>query len=306
MPIVFALTLFCVLLAATGGFGYYYYVRPSRLLDQLTNTSRPRTSLIEKKQTGFSFSQLLKKAGELLPVSPQDANLVKQDMIAAGIRSENAIQKFYGVKVLFSALFLIAGLVGREHVPEGIARVVLPVAGAGIGFLLPGMILGRIISRRNETIRLALPDVLDLLVVCTEAGCGLDQAIINVSRELKTVHPAMSEELSMVNMEIMAGTSRADALRHLGKRCSEDEIKKLVALLVQTDRFGTSISDSLRTQSDYLRIRRKQDAEERAGKVGVKLVFPIFFFCMPSLLVVTAGPGVLNLIHNLGSVSVNK
>lgn len=147
--------------------------------------------------------------------------------------------------------------------------------------------------------RFALPDVLDLLVVCSEAGCGLDQAILNVSRELKTVHPAIAEELTMVNMEIMAGKSRADALRNLGRRTGEDELKKLTAVLIQTDRFGTSVSEALRTQSDFLRIRRRQEAEERAGKVGVKLVFPIFFFCLPSLLVVTAGPGMVQLCQNL-------
>jgi tight adherence protein C len=305
MPILFAVILFSVLLAATGGFGYYYYVRPSRLLDQLTTTTI-RTPLVEKKGGNFSFSQLLKQIGDLLPISSQDAKEVKRDMIEAGIRSENAIQKFYGIKLLLSATLLVAALVGREHLADGMAKTVLPIAGAGLGFMLPGFVLAKMIKRRNETIRLALPDVLDLLVVCTEAGCGLDQAIVNVSRELKSVHPAMSEELSIVNMEIMAGTSRAEALRHLAKRCGEEEIKKLVALLVQTDRFGTSISDSLRTQSDYLRIRRRQEAEERAGKVGVKLVFPIFFFCLPSLLVVTAGPGVLTLIHDLASLAANR
>ena len=306
MPIIFAVALFAGLLAVTGGFGYYYYERPSRLLDQLTNTTRTRTPLLEKKQTSFNFSQLLKQIGDLLPVSPQDAKEIKRDMIAAGVRSENAVQKFYGIKIIFSVVCLVGAIIGRGHIKDGFPKTILPIAGAGIGFLLPGMILNKMIDKRNETIRLALPDVLDLLVVCTEAGCGLDQAIVNVSRELKTVHPAMSDELAIVNMEIMAGTSRADALRHLAKRCAEDEIKKLVALLVQTDRFGTSISDSLRTQSDYLRIRRRQEAEERAGKVGVKLVFPIFFFCLPSLLVVTAGPGVLTLIHDLASLNANR
>ena len=305
MPVLFAAILFAVLLVTTGGFGYYYYVRPSRLLDQLTDTTQ-RTPLIEKKPASFSFSQLLKQIGDLLPISAQDAKEVRQDMIEAGIRSENIIQKFYGIKILLAAVLLVAALLWREHMKDGMAKTVLPVAGAGLGFILPGFILGKMIKKRNERIRLALPDVLDLLVVCTEAGCGLDQAIVNVSRELKSVHPEMSEELSLVNMEIMAGTSRADALRHLAKRCGEDEIKKLVALLVQTDRFGTSISDSLRTQSDYLRIRRRQEAEERAGKVGVKLVFPIFFFCLPSLLVVTAGPGVLTLIHDLADLAASR
>jgi tight adherence protein C len=306
MPLLLTILVFVVLLAATGGFGYYYYARPSRLLDQLTNNTQARSPFIQKKTSAFTFSQLLKQIGALLPVSPQDAKVVKRDMIAAGIRSENAVQAFYGIKLLFSAICLLGALFGRTHLADGITKTVLPVAAAGIGFMLPGFVLNKLIDRRNQRIRLALPDVLDLLVVCTEAGCGFDQAIVNVSRELKAVHPEMSEELSIVNMEIMAGTSRAEALRHLAKRCDEEEIKKLAALLVQTDRFGTSISDSLRTQSDYLRIRRRQEAEERAGKVGVKLVFPIFFFCLPSLLVVTAGPGVLTLIHDLASLALNK
>jgi tight adherence protein C len=162
------------------------------------------------------------------------------------------------------------------------------------------------VKRRNDQIRLALPDVLDLLVICTEAGCGLDQAIINVSRELKNVHPAVSEELALVNMEIMAGKSRSEALRNFARRVGEEELKKIVAILIQTDRFGTSVADALRTQSDYLRIRRRQEAEERAGKVGVKLVFPIFFFCLPSLLVVTAGSGILQLMRNLAAMNAGK
>jgi tight adherence protein C len=306
MPILLAVILFATLLLATGGFGYYYYVRPSRLLDQLSNAEQERPQVMGKKTTSINFSSLLMKLGDLLPVSPQDAKMVKREMIAAGIRSETATQVYYGIKILLSVVGLVGALIAREHLADGIPKTLLPVAGCGIAFMLPGFVLNRLIDRRNEGIRLALPDVLDLLVVCTEAGCGLDQAIVNVSRELKLVHPAMSEELSIVNMEIMAGTSRAEALRHLSKRCGEDEIKKLVALLVQTDRFGTSISDSLRTQSDYLRIRRRQEAEERAGKVGVKLVFPIFFFCLPSLLVVTAGPGVLTLIHDMASLAAGR
>jgi tight adherence protein C len=215
------------------------------------------------------------------------------------------MQVFYGLKLVLAFLFMIVGLLLRDHVANPLLRTIMPVAGAGIGYMLPGILLGRMIKKRNVKVRMALPDVLDLLVVCTEAGCGLDQAMVNVSRELKTVHPDMAEELTLVNMEIMAGTSRADALRNLGRRSDEDEIKKLVNLLVQTDRFGTSIAQSLRTQSDYLRIRRRQEAEEKAGKVGVKLVFPIFFFCLPSLLVVTAGPGILQLIRDMGALAAS-
>ena len=137
-----------------------------------------------------------------------------------------------------------------------------------------------------------------MLVVCSEVGCALDQAIQYVSREFKTVHPALSDELSLLNAELLAGATRAAALRSFATRTGEEEIKKLVAILIQTDRFGTSISESLRTQSDFMRVRRRQLAEEKAGKVGVKLVFPIFFFCMPSLVIVVAGPAMLQLLNH--------
>jgi tight adherence protein C len=308
MPIFLAIFLFVAVLTLTAGFGYYYYARPSRLLDQLNDTSQfvPRTAeAAGGKGEGVSVAALLKTIGTLLPVSPQDDKLLKQDLMFAGIRSANAMQVFYGLKLVLAFSFMIAGLLLRDHVANPMLRTITPVAGAGIGYMMPGLLLARMIKKRNAKVRMALPDVLDLLVVCTEAGCGLDQAMVNVSRELKTVHPDMAEELTLVNMEIMAGTSRAEALRNLGRRSDEDEIKKLVNLLVQTDRFGTSIAQSLRTQSDYLRIRRRQEAEEKAGKVGVKLVFPIFFFCLPSLLVVTAGPGILQLIRDMGALAAS-
>ena len=146
---------------------------------------------------------------------------------------------------------------------------------------------------------MALPDVLDLLVISTEAGCALDKAMVNITREFKSFHPVISEELGFVNMEMLAGRSRIEALRNFATRTGEEELKKLVAILVQTDRFGTSVAEALRTQSEAMRVQRKHAAEERAGKVGVKLVFPIFFFCMPALMVVVAGPGMLELFKNL-------
>jgi len=136
-------------------------------------------------------------------------------------------------------------------------------------------------------------------VVSVEAGLGLDQAIQHVARELITSHPQLSEELTLVTLEMRAGKRRSDALRHFAERTGEDEIRKLIAILVQNDRFGTSMGESLRAHSDYLRTRRRQEAEERAAKVGVKLVFPIFFFIMPSMVIVTAGPGLLHVFKDL-------
>ncbi len=303
MNVLLPLLLFVLIAGAVSYFGYVHYVRPSRMLDQLANTGTDSISSslrARKRKRDFSFSQLLEPVGNLLPVSPQDASISKRELFSAGFRTGSALPVYYGSKILLATILVITALLFRDRLDNPLLRVMLPVAGGGIGFLFPSFVLGRLVRRRHTLIRLSLPDVLDLLVICTEAGCGLDQAIVNVSHELKQVHPAVSEDLAMVNMEIMAGKSRADALRNLARRTGEDELRKLVAILIQTDRFGTSIAEALRTQSDYLRVRRRQQAEERAGKVGVKLVFPIFFFCLPSLLVVTAGPGILALLHNLG------
>lgn len=304
MGILVCVALFVLVAVAVSVFGYVQYVRPARLLDQLATTTSDaipvRLTLAERKpKRGFSVSGLLQPIGNLLPVSSQDAANIKRELAAAGIRSSSAATALYGSKIVLAAVFLLVAIALRDRMPSPVLRILGPIGSAGMGYSLPSFILGRMVSRRREQIRFSLPDVLDLLVVCSEAGCGLDQSIVNVSRELKTVHPPVAEELALLNMEIMAGKSRSDALRNFGRRTGEDEVKKLVAILVQTDRFGTSVSEALRTQSDFLRIRRRQEAEERAGKVGVKLVFPIFFFCLPSLLVVTAGPGMLQLFHNL-------
>lgn len=302
------IALFLLIAIVVGAFGYHYYVKPARLLDQLSPSSDPVSSAFKARTKGreYSVARLLEPIGNLLPISPQAAGVLKKDFAAAGIRSASAIPVFYGAKIVLTVAFLAVALTARNHVDSPVSRLMYPIAGAGIGFYLPSFILGRLIKRRFTQIRLSLPDVLDLLVICTEAGCGLDQAMVNVSRELKTVHPPISEELSLLNMEIMAGKSRAEAMRNFAKRVAEDEVKKLMAILIQTDRFGTSVSEALRTQSDYLRIRRRQEAEEKAGKVGVKLVFPIFFFCLPALLVVTAGSGMLQLIHNLASLNAGQ
>ena len=146
---------------------------------------------------------------------------------------------------------------------------------------------------------MSLPDALDLLVVCVEAGLGLDQAISHVSRELHLTHRAISDELGLVTLEMRAGKRRAEALRNLADRTGEAELRKLIATLIQSDRFGTGIAEALRTHSDFMRVRRRQEAEERAGKVGVKLVFPIFFFILPSMLVVSAGPAMLQVFKYL-------
>ncbi len=302
MGLLIAVLLFLAVTSAVSLFGYHHYVKPSRLLDQLTTSTSDAipVQIFERKPAAqLSLSGLLLSIGSFLPISAQDSALAKEELISAGFRASSAVAVYYGTKICMGMVLLLVFSAFRSHLDNPVLRMILPIGSAGAGWVLPGFVLARIVKKRRETIRLSLPDCLDLMVVCSEAGCGLDQAILNVSRDLKHVHPPISEELSLVNMEIMAGKSRADALRNLARRTGEDEMKKLVAILIQTDRFGTGVGEALRTQSDFLRIRRRQDAEERAGKVGVKLVFPIFFFCLPSLLIVTAGPGMLQVFTNL-------
>ena len=270
------------------------YVVPSKFNDTLHSLS-----FLDKDRVAAQQSMLLRDVlswlGELLPSSPQDKQLLKQDLQAAGYRSESAGPMFSGLKLLSCAAGLLIGFLLRTLPDNPLLHVIIPVGGLLFGYVLPGFVLGRMTRKRQEAIRLALADALDLLVVCTEAGCALDQAIQNVSREFRVVHRALSEEFALINMELLAGSSRTAALRNFADRTDEEDVKKLVAILIQTDRFGTSVADALRTQADYMRTRRRQVAEERAGKVGVKLVFPIFFFCMPSLVVLVAGPGLLQL-----------
>jgi tight adherence protein C len=187
----------------------------------------------------------------------------------------------------------------RGSIANPVLRVVSMGFGAFMGYYFPSFMLDKRIAKRQDTLRLSLPDALDMMVVSVEAGLGLDQAIQHVGRELQMTHKGLSEELSLVNLEMRAGKRRSEALRNLAERTGEPELQKLVAVLVQTDRFGTSIGDSLRAHSDFLRVKRRQEAEERAGKVGVKLVFPIFFFILPAMLVVAAGPGLLQVFKYL-------
>jgi|SRR6185312_11564163 len=307
MLILASILLFLIIAAAIVLFGYIRFVKPATMLDQLATSTaeviyRPGASFETKPATGMA--KLLGSLGQLIPNSPQDLGLMKRELGAAGFRSPHAVSIYVGIKLVSCLVLILLALIFRTHLTANpLNRLLLPVFGAVGGYLVPGFLLGRLVKRRRLQIRLALPDVLDLLVICTEAGCALDKAILNVSREFKTFHPVISEELSMVNMEMLAGGSRIDALRNFATRTGEEELKKLVAILIQTDRFGTSIAEALRTQSEFLRVRRRQEAEERAGKVGVKLVFPIFFFCMPALTILVAGPGFLQLFRTLPALA---
>jgi len=170
----------------------------------------------------------------------------------------------------------------------------------GFGLFLPSFMLSRWITKRQQRITRSLPDALDLMVVCVEAGLGLNAALQRVGREMELVEPALAQELSTTNREIMAGRPRDEALRNLGERTGVGDLKSLVAMLVQTDRFGTSIADSLRVFSDSMRTKRRQRAEEMVAKAAIKLIFPLLLFIFPALLIVLMGPALIKLPELLG------
>ncbi len=208
-------------------------------------------------------------------------------MIRAGLRSPEAMQAINGVRILLPLAFLaIVFFSGWYRWNPFLILVLAALA----GYILPEMwLVGRIHTRQHR-LRLAVPDGLDLLVICVEAGLGLDNALLRVSEELQITHPELSEELQLVTAEMRLGKTRTDALRELARRTGLDDLKALVAMLVQTERFGTSIAQSLRVHSDDLRMKRRQRAEELAAKISVKMVPVLVFFIFPALMIVILGP----------------
>jgi len=301
MAILLSLFLFLVLMAAIAYFGYRRYARPGRVYEQLGGEATFSTPLVDQMHAGEGMVvKVIQQLGEQVPIDPADASLLRRDLMAAGYRSEQALFFYQAARVIAIVVLVVLALVFRGYLTSnGVLAIVIHIGAGLLGYFAPSLILDNMVSNRHERIRMALPDALDLMVVSVEAGLGLDQAIQYVAKELVVTHPDISEELQMVNLEIRAGKLRVEALRNLAERTGEAELRKLVAILIQTERFGTSIADSLRTHSDFMRVRRRQEAEERANKVGVKLVFPIFFFILPAMLVVSAGPGLLQVFKYL-------
>jgi tight adherence protein C len=237
----------------------------------------------------------LKHLAKYAPQSPSEMGKLQKKLVCAGYRNKEALTIFMGIRLAASiTAFAIASspLVGRPN-------VFLAIGVAAVGYLLPSMALGRIAKKRQHRIRLSLADVLDLLVVSVEAGLGLDQALQRVGEELSSTHKDLSEELRLVNLEMRAGKARSEALRNLADRTGVDDLTSLAAMLIQTDKFGTSVAQSLRVHSDTLRTKRRQRAEEAAAKTGVKMVFPLVFCIFPAIWVVTIGPAAIRFVQVL-------
>lgn len=303
MATLISLLLFAILTAVISYYGYRRYARPGRILEQvgpsLVTGEAEQASLMRPSGEGF-LVRTIRTIGEQVPVSPQDVSMARRYLIAAGLRSDSAVYLYYGIKVALCVGLLLAAVVLRKQIVSITSlQIVFVIAMALAGYFGPNLFLEHLVSARQERLKLSLPDALDLMVVAVEAGLGLDQAMQNVSRELRLTHKDICDELGLVTLEMRAGKRRMEALRNLAERTGQSDIRQLVGVLIQTDRFGTSMAESLRTHSDFLRIRRKQEAEERANKVGVKLVFPIFFCILPSMFLVTGGPAILAIFRQL-------
>ena len=299
MALIFSFFIFLIFAAGISFAGVKLYIKPKEAMERVAGTLGDHSE-VAPAHPSLIFHDIVKRLGTLVPASPKDVTVMQRRLIRAGYRNPNALKVLYGAKALFGVLLpTVVGVFvfGTSSDPSNKFAAVL--AAVAIGFFGPNEYVRMVAKRRQKKIHRALANALDLLVVCVESGLGLDQAIMQVAKELEHAHPEITEELAIVNLELKAGKRRAEALRNLADRSSVDDLKKLVAVLIQADRFGTGVSQSLRAHSDYMRVQARQVAEEKAAKLGVKLVFPIFFCILPSLFVVTVGPVVMRIIREL-------
>jgi tight adherence protein C len=298
MFLLLTVVVFLSVVAAGAAVGLKMYVRPKEALERVAGTFEPEQHM--PSHPSLAFHDLIKRLGNFVPQSPKDVTVMRRRLIRAGIRNENALKILYGAKALLGvALPLIVGSVMAGSATESGNKIAAILAAMGVGFFGPNEYVSKLAKKRQHLIAHGLANALDLLVVCVESGLGLDQAILQVSKELEHAHPEISEEFGFVNLELKAGKRRVEALRNLAERTGVDDLKKLVAVLIQADRFGTGVAQSLRAHADFMRIQARQIAEEKAAKLGVKLIFPIFFCILPSLFLVTVGPVAMKIIREL-------
>lgn len=299
MPIVLTFLIFLGVALGVAMLGMKMWIRPKEAIERVTGME---TFHQEKMPTHPSlvFHDLMKRLGNMLPASPKDVTIMQRKLIRAGIKSPNALKMLYGSKVLLGiSLPLLMSLAVAGSEADSTNKIAAILAAAAAGFFGPNEYVKIKAQRRQKEIQRGLANALDLLVVCVESGLGLDQAIVQVAKDLEHAHKDITEEFAMVNLELKAGKRRVEALRNLADRTGVDDLKKLVAVLIQADRFGTGIAQSLRAHSDFMRIQARQVAEEKAAKLGVKLVFPIFFCILPTLFVITVGPMAVKIVREL-------
>jgi tight adherence protein C len=280
--------------------------RNSKAAERLDRISRPQSlvDIDEAKSKKERFAGMLETAKSLSkPLMPQtelEQSKLKIYLANAGFRSDSAVSVYLGIRFAVLMVFLVGSLaifLPRYGLTASALKPIVIVT--GIGFYLPQIVLWYIRSKRMEEIFLTLPDALDLLVVCVESGLGLDAAMRKVCDEMKDHAKVISEELNLANFQLQMGRPRREVLHDLGVRTGVDDVRALAAILIQADRFGSSIAQALRVQSDSMRTRRKQIAEEKAAKTAVQLIFPLVLFIFPGIFVVLVGPAAISIINTM-------
>jgi tight adherence protein C len=288
--------LFIFLLIASGGLILFYREAMIQRISAVISPRAKQGSLRGTlEQTGFTLGQMVEQFERVIPKSTAEVSVVQQRLIRAGYRSDSAVKIFYGAKGFVPLILcVVAFMTGAGSYSPFFAYLIA----LGLGFLAPDFWLGNRISARQARIRRGLPDVLDLLVICIEAGLSLDQSVARTAEELSLAQPVICDELDLVVLEQRAGLPRADAWRHFAERTNVDSVRNLVSVLVQSEKFGTSIAKTLRVHSDTLRTQRRQAVEEQAAKTTIKLVFPLVLFIFPSLFLVTLGPAAITVMES--------
>jgi tight adherence protein C len=290
------------LLIASGGLLLFYRETMLQRIAEVINPAaakKPKTLMETIQKTGISIGGVVEHFEQVLPKSQAEVGVVRQRLIRAGYRDETGVKVFYGSKVLTPivacALAWVTGAVSLNP-------LFVLVLALCLGFLAPDFWLTNRIKKRQKRIRLGLPDVLDLLIICIEAGLSLDQATARAATELRKAQPELSDELNVVVLEQRAGRARSESWRNMADRTDVDAVRNLVTMLIQSEQLGTSVARTLRIHADTLRTKRVQAVEEAAAKLSVKLLFPLVFFIFPSLFVVVLGPAVISMMATFGAM----
>ena len=294
MAMLLAIVLFLTVALVVFSFGAAAYAPSSMLGSRLRALGWQKAEPQEKPAFKERLEQALDPLGRALPLSPREVSRTRAWLIQAGYRDARHLTLYVGSRVLLAFIGLMVVIAAT-----GFKSLILMVSITAFCFFLPRFVLKRMIRDRQLRITLALPDALDLTVICVEAGLALDQALMRVGEDLHHAHPDLSDEFHLVNLEMRAGKPRVEALRNLSERTGVDDIRALVGTLVQTDRFGTSVAQALRVHSDSLRTEHRQRAEEQAAKTTIKMIIPLVVFVLPSIIFVTLGPAVIELVRTL-------
>ncbi|MFN0017452.1 MAG: type II secretion system F family protein [Pirellulaceae bacterium] len=279
--------------------------RSSRAEQRLDDLSDPSSRKRTEVKGGSSMSRMLQAAAPALsaplqPKSEHEQSQIKQSLSHAGFRGESAAAIYMGLKVVgLAAGFFIGGGITFFLLGFTVGALIRTVVCAGVLFYLPTAVLWWLGRTRKQAIFLGLPDALDLMVVCVEAGLGLDQAMRKVAEEMKRTYRVISDEFSLCNLQLQVGRGRTQVLQELGSRSGVDDLKSLASILIQADKFGSSIAQALRVQSDAMRTRRRQIAEEKAAKTAVQLIFPLVLFIFPGIFVVLVGPAAITMVREM-------